>query len=127
LRNTIKQWVKIAQELEKLNNWHSLCGVVGGLHKSLTPENRPFWDKVLDQSIQWFIATRQIFAQPLAQLAQHQLRLNPPCIPYLPIFNRLAKDFEEMAAAPLLSLSKMEEAGELLLFYQRYGFRPFFF
>lgn len=42
----IRCWIVVAKELVKLNNWHSLQGILAGLQISLTKENKAIWAKV---------------------------------------------------------------------------------
>lgn len=120
IRHVIRRWLCVAQELEKLNNIHCLCAVVGALHNSLTPEIRPLWDKIPEPIIQWFIATRSHFVQHVEQLRQHHLCLTLPCIPHFAIYRGLSHEYANLRP-PLFKLSSISSVGELISNFQRYA------
>eukprot|EP01127_Copromyxa_protea_P024306 TRINITY_DN947_c0_g2_i1.p1 TRINITY_DN947_c0_g2~~TRINITY_DN947_c0_g2_i1.p1 ORF type:complete len:1349 (+),score=267.90 TRINITY_DN947_c0_g2_i1:516-4049(+) len=118
-RTSIRRWVNVAQELEKLGNWHSLCAVVGGLFWCRTPEYRPYWDKVPDQSLQWFTTTRQLFTLPLPELVQQQLKVSSS-VPYFAIFDHLQYLYKDLQPHPhFFQISVVYEMGELISLYAR--------
>ncbi len=86
--NIIKQWVKIATELLKLSNYHSLMAIVCSLTQSTIMRLKKTWDcvstktKVSLEKLKKFIQHDRNYAS-LRQTFQNQV---PPCVPWVGLY-----------------------------------------
>eukprot|EP01126_Amoeba_proteus_P033411 TRINITY_DN327_c0_g2_i2.p1 TRINITY_DN327_c0_g2~~TRINITY_DN327_c0_g2_i2.p1 ORF type:complete len:585 (-),score=129.52 TRINITY_DN327_c0_g2_i2:353-1924(-) len=128
MRQTIRKWISVACELDRLNNSHSLYGITSALYKFLQhPENGHIRDKLPDQNRQWLRATLCRF-YPSRELLQKEISRPPPCIPYFPAFFGFANKVKDLKNSDgLLNLGEICKNGEILSHIKRLQQTPYTF
>jgi len=118
----IQCWISVAIELVKLNNWHSLQGILAGLQASLTKDNKPSWGKVNTECREWFISTRRIFLSK-DEVARKVLSLPSPCIPSVSVYLELVHNLQKENGPPnidgMVNVKRMMALGNAVLQFSR--------
>jgi len=120
--SAIRCWIAVAQELVKLNNWHSLQGILSGLQNSLSKDNKQAWSKVANEDREWFIQIRRVFLSK-EELKRKVLSLPSPCIPsvfvYLEWISELQKENGPVFVGDMINVKRMMAIGNAVLQFVR--------
>eukprot|EP01126_Amoeba_proteus_P049129 TRINITY_DN5725_c0_g1_i1.p1 TRINITY_DN5725_c0_g1~~TRINITY_DN5725_c0_g1_i1.p1 ORF type:complete len:653 (-),score=110.95 TRINITY_DN5725_c0_g1_i1:309-2267(-) len=125
-RQILRKWISVACELERLNNHHSLFGIINSVYKfGQSPENAQIWDRIPDQNRQWLSMTLFNYF-PSGELLQKEMTRSPPCIPFFPSFFGFARRAGNLKNSDgLLNIAAIGNIGEILYHFKCMQQTPF--
>eukprot|EP01124_Arcella_intermedia_P017369 TRINITY_DN24136_c0_g1_i1.p1 TRINITY_DN24136_c0_g1~~TRINITY_DN24136_c0_g1_i1.p1 ORF type:complete len:384 (+),score=121.01 TRINITY_DN24136_c0_g1_i1:162-1154(+) len=109
----------IARELIKINNWHSLHGIIAALEAiSNSPTHKDLWGKLNLEDVTFFNATRSIFLDP-TQFNEKNTTLIAPCVPsleaYLSSMENLIKESGPIKVSEnLINVKRLFDIGNVI-------------
>lgn len=132
LRNRVKRFVKfikIAQHLRTLHNYHTLMAILGGLgdgplyRLKFTNAEIPAKYQIILKELQTLMSADRSYNMYRAELSSVQ----PPCIPYLGIYLRDLTYFEEGGASDngLINFKSKKNVYSVIQIIQGYQLSPY--